>query len=135
MSTALLDHRKAEFKARLIEITRTHHRKFLAGLPAEEQTKDYEAMKTWNSKFDVHGVPAVPEAKLPPKPNVYRSQSLSEFLQENDIKHKAVAEVLKETLNKGTPQLQKSGSLPSNDVQSKNKNGLSEQLLMMVINE
>ena len=86
-------------------------------------------MKTWNHRFDLHKVPAIPEAKLPPKPNVHRTQSISDFLQENDIRNQTVAEVLKNTIQKTAPQISKDAGLASNNAQPKHSSGLSEQLL------
>lgn len=116
-----------------MDITRSHHRRFLLALSPEEQAKDYEAMKSWNSGFDVHKVPSIPEASLPSRPNVHRTQSINDFLHENNIQNRAVAEVLSKVAQKMKDQTD-SASAPaiSAPAAPKSKIGLSERLIAIV---
>ena len=129
---AKLDQRKLLFKQRLLDLTRQHHTTFLQKLSETERQIDYDFIRCWNSKFEVHKVPSVSEAKLPPKPNSDRPQPLEDFLKNSqNLKNKIVQEIMESTALKFSKVEEK---LPVIPLESKHeKLGISQKLLDLVI--
>ena len=129
---AKLDQRKLSFKQRLFDLTRQHHNVFLQELPEIERHIDYESLRCWNSKFEVHKVPSVSETKLPLKPNTDRPQSLEDFLKTSEnIKNTVVQRIMESTALKFSKIVE---NKPIISLETTEDNlGISQKLLDLVI--
>ena len=133
LQQAKLDQRKLLFKQYLFDLTRQYHNVFLQKLPESERQIDYESLRCWNSKFEVHKVPSISEAELPLKPNPDTPQSLEYFLKtsQNNIKNKIVQEIMESTALKFSKIEE---NKPKISFESKHeKLGISQKLLDLVI--
>jgi len=114
----------------LVEITKGHHKKFLETLEPYERNINYDIEKCWNSKFDVHNCPPIPEAKLPVKPHHEGAQSIHEFLKSNEIQNNRTKAAIEEIIRKIDEKPKVFPTVPGKE--KKGIAGISEKLLEKV---
>ena len=99
LSQGQLDERQSIFKNRLLELTKSHHDKFLEDLQQKpksvfdievraETFKDPFLTQMWHYKFDPHSVPVVPSAPIDPLPTSTghrRVETVKDFLDKSNI--------------------------------------------------
>ena len=95
MDAGLLDKRTEILKARLIQITAEHHKKFLETIG--EKSYDPFKYKTWHHQFKVHALELdMAEKRLKEKPTMRRCQGVGEFLKQNNVKDQLIKAALEE---------------------------------------
>jgi len=78
-------------KERILNLINEHHKKYIDST-GNLQLKNYDPFKVkcWHHLFNVHTIPHIPEAALPPKPSSNYPESLMKYMDEINIKEKNI---------------------------------------------
>lgn len=91
-----LDQRKLLFHNLIINFVKEQHQKFLDDC----NIRDFDpiVLQTWHSGFDMKTVPSINEFPMKEKP-VYRVQTITDIIKDNDIKSKCILYAFEELNN------------------------------------